>query len=680
MDFALTGDSVLENLRFMAVLIVPLVLGLALSLRLRGAFFLGERLLLAMVFGLVAFTKATFLVALVLGVRSAVVLGVQTVMLLTAVLLLAHRRKPATGRKRIAPALPAKRLSKVDRVGLAVFAGSLILFWILAARLILWQNGGLATGYLDAWGDLPLHLSMITVFLNAGPLPLRSSILAGEPLTYPFLADFFSAALMRLGMPLEQAVELPAAWLNSVMLTLLYYLGYRLVRHRGAAALAVGLLLLAGGLGFLWFLSDLFYAPKPIWEFLQHLPRRYTNISALNIHWVNPVLAHLLPQRSFLFGFPMGLAVILLWWQAAGRRPQMAMAAGVLTGLLPLFHTHTFLTAMLLAAMFAGLAVLQRRWQHVKYWLQFTATALLIAAPALWFLLSSQVSRQIIRWHPGWMAEGENWLWFWLKNTSVFIPVLLAALLAARGLRVRRRALAFYLPFGLLFMVGNLFLFSVFAYDTNKVLIFWFLLSLPLVARVLMALWQAKSWWLHGFVFRTLLLALTLSGALNLAHEFQNNGWLELSAEEVQLAQQLRLRTKPEAVFLTAPIHNHLLTLAGRAVVLGYPGHVMSHGLPVSAAQQKVAALYRGDSTAESTLLSAGVDYIVCGPNEHHRYGEVCKRLDRRFPLVAQTENYRVYQVTPAGAAMSALFDAQKGHRGSWPAALPLRTNGEDGK
>lgn len=662
MDILYTGPLGAACWKFALISFAPFMLGLALSLRLRGAFFLGERLLFGLLLGLSLFTAINFLAALAIGLHQFAVIAVLLSMLLLAAALL---RAPANalavgfhlsvGKKSFRPRF---RISRVDLLGLAVFTSSMLIFSALASRLIIWQNGTLATGYIDAWGDLPLHLSLITSFLNDGALQLRSTILAGEPLTYPFLADFFSAALMQLGLPLDHAIELPTVLLNSITLTLLYYLGYRLVRHRAAAALAPALLLLAGGLGFLWFLADLYYAPKSLWEFLQHLPRRYTNISALKIHWVNPVLAHLLPQRSFLFGFPLGLAVILMWWQQARRKqPQHALLAGAIAGSLPLFHAHTFMTLMLAGAMFGFIALLRSatRRTHLRYWLVFGATALLVAAPSIMYLLSSQVSVRSIRWHPGWMAEGENWLWFWLKNTSVFIPLLLVALASIKRLRVRTVALRFYLPFGALFVICNLFLFSVFAYDTNKVLIFWFMLSLPFVARLLVALYQSTSWWLYGFTFRTLLLALIFSGGLNLLHEFQNGGWPELTAEEAQLAKQLRAETPAQATFLTAPIHNNLLTLAGRGVVLGYPGHVISHGMDAAPLEHAIAAIFTGDSTAARHLREHKVDYIVLGPNERQRYGDKTAWLDARFPLFAQSENYRVYKVEALGAEMSAV-------------------------
>ncbi|MFQ5637674.1 MAG: hypothetical protein ACE5IR_06725 [bacterium] len=632
-------------MKLIFLLLIPCTFGLAVTWRFKGIFYPGERILLGMTLGLTIFTALSFLVSILFVFHW---VGVILVELLLAVAIAAFVKfnPPSSFTANLHG---QKKSCKVDLYGLAVFASSTVLFAFLMKRLILWQDGGLSTGYLDAWGDLPLHVSLVASFVGDGKLLLKSTILAGEPLTYPFLSDFFSAILILFRIPLEYAIEWPAVLMNSMTLTLLFYLSHRLIRNRRAALLAPALFLLAGGLGFLWFLSDLYFAPKPIWELLQHLPRRYTNMNEVNIHWVNPTLAHLIPQRSFLFGFPIGLSVILLWWNHFGRkRPQQAWAPGILMGLLPLFHTHTFMTLAMTAFCFMVMSWLRKsdRRMHLRYWLTFGAVGGLLAAPQLFYLLSSKISLSAIRFHPGWMADSGNVIWFWLKNLGVFIPLLLLALAFRKRLGFRKRTLRFYVPFGLLFIAGNVFLFAPFAYDNNKILIYWFLLSLPFVARLLMALYSAKSWWLHACVFRVLLIALIFSGGLNLMHEIHSGGWPELTAEEVGLAQEIRKKTDRPALFLTAPIHNNLLTLSGRGVVVGYSGHVYSHGLDPASLEKTVEEMYSGGEGALEQLARLGVDYIVVGPHERQKFGDKPAWLEGRFPIFIKSENYVIYDMT----------------------------------
>ncbi len=650
MDIALTGSNLLSLMIFIGFSLPAMVIGAVVSTALGRGFLAGERWLIGLVTGYVLQAMISFIVSLAVGFTMTSQLT--TLLLLLSISLAAAWRQgmvrwlpnPFRGRHK-----QAFKVSKVNMYAFFVFVLGALLLSVLSRRLILWRDGALATGYLDAWGDLPLHISMIMSFVSDATLHLHNTILAGHPLTYPFMADFLSAQLVKLGMPLEQAMEWPTVLFHAITLTLLYYLSYRLVRDRAAAALVPVLFILAGGLGFLWFLRDLFFSDQPIWHVLTHLPRRYTNIPEAGIFWVNPTLAHLIPQRSFLLGFPLGLSIILLWWQGFyRRRPPHALLVGLLFGLLPLIHLHTFLALLMVAAMLllGQLVARPLRRPQLAYWLRMSVPALLVASPQLIYLLSSEVSLKAIRFHPGWMADGENLLWFWLKNLGLIIPVLAIALIAAQKMRLRRRALYFYAPFGALFLIGNLFLFSVFAYDNNKILVYWLLLSLPFASLVLVRLWRSASWWVHAVLFRTLLASLILSGGLNLLREFQNNGWVEFTAEEVQLAARLRGRSKSQAIFLAAPVHNNVLALAGRRVVLGYPGHVMSHGLPYREVEAQIRRIYTGHAQMREMLKKLHVDYIVVGPHEKSLFGEQnIETLESQFAPRFQTDHYVVYRV-----------------------------------
>ena len=163
------------------------------------------------------------------------------------------------------------------------------------------------------------------------------------------------------------------------------------------------------------------------------------------------------------------------------------IAAGVIAGLLPLVHAHSFVVLMVVGA---GIALLQRQWRN---WFVFFFAASVVALPQmLWSTYGSAVdSTKFFEWHLGWDHGNENPVWFWLKNTGLFIPLTIAALLWSDKERlVSRRLLVFFLPFTLCFIIPNVLKMAPWIWDNIKVLYYWWLASAPLVALLLARLWD----------------------------------------------------------------------------------------------------------------------------------------------------------------------------------------------
>ena len=161
-------------------------------------------------------------------------------------------------------------------------------------------------------------------------------------------------------------------------------------------------------------------------------------------------------------------------------------AAGAVAGLLLLVHAHSFVAVMVVGA---GVALLTglKEW---RVWAIFFAAAIAVAAPQMWWAThgSSVRASDFFGWHTGWDHGEENVLRFWFKNTGLFIPLLVAALLWRERVRgetvplVPRPLLLFYLPFTLCFVVPNLIKLAPWVWDNIKVIYYWFLASVPLVA------------------------------------------------------------------------------------------------------------------------------------------------------------------------------------------------------
>ncbi|HKQ53157.1 MAG TPA: hypothetical protein VJT74_12360, partial [Pyrinomonadaceae bacterium] len=388
-----------------------------------------------------------------------------------------------------------------------------VLLWLVFDRAMFEQPDGIYTGVQNNYGDLPFHLSIITSFADGANFPPEDPTFAGARFTYPFIADFVAACFVRAGATLQQALMLENYVLGLAFVGVLNRFTLKLTRDWAAGLIAPALVLFSGGLGFWHIWNDPRWAEKGLFRLLMDLPQQYTITPETGYRWGNSLTTLLIPQRGILLGFPLALIVFTIWWTAsrseeegknkkvkgkskkaktAEPSPSSSLlpfaAAGAIAGLLPLVHAHSFVVVMVVGA---GVALLTGGLKQWRAWAAFFAVAVVVAAPQMWWAThgSSVRASDFFGPHFGWDRGAENVLRFWFKNTGLLIPLTVAALLwrergvggASRPL-VPRPLLLFYLPFTLCFIVPNLIKLAPWVWDNIKVIYYWFLASVPLVA------------------------------------------------------------------------------------------------------------------------------------------------------------------------------------------------------
>lgn len=561
------------------------------------------------------------------------------------------------------------------------YAAVALVLWLVFERAMFERADGIYTGLLNNYGDLPFHLSVITSFVKGANFPPEDPTYAGASFTYPFIADFIAACFVRAGASLRSAMLLENFVLALSFAGLIYRWALLLTRERAAAALSIVLVFLSGGLGWWLLFADRANQGNTSFpELLRQLPHDYTIIPETAYRWGNALTTLLVPQRGMLLGLPLALLVFIQWWQSAdvetsgeksreGKRknrkakravqdkPEEAraglsflsfpgarrmIAAGAIAGLLPLVHAHSFVVVMMVGAV---LALIQgpRRW---RAWAIFFIVALLLAGPQMWWATrgSSVHAGTFFAWQTGWDRGGRNVLWFWFLNTGLFIPLLVVAVLW-RGKRpmVRARLLLFYLPFTLCFLIPNLFKLAPWVWDNIKVLFYWYVASVPLVALLLVRMWRGP-FWLRG-VAVPLVVALTLAGALDVwrvvsgAVELQ-----EFDRDGIAFAAMLERSTHERSLVLHAPIHNHPVFLTGRRSLMGYPGHIWTHGLDYIEREAEIERIYSGARVAPALIERYGIDYVVVSPLERQQM-PVNDNFMERFERVGEKGEYRLYKI-----------------------------------
>ena len=641
--------------------------------------------------GLVGFIFASFL-----GLNG-VTLALTGVVLAAPLLLLMDPKRRAQVNADVNRALQAisRATAHPDRWAFIYFlfyAAVALVTWKVFSQAMLVKPDGISTGVLNNFGDLPFHISAITRFAYGQNFPPEDPTFSGVPFTYPFITDFVSAMFLRAGATLRDSMLIENYIVGVALVGVLHRFGQQLLRDRTAAILTPVLIILNGGFGWAMFLRDANKAEGGVFEVLKNIQHSYTILPDVNAgwRWGNAVTSLLVTQRGFLLGIPLAAIVFGQWWIALRRSDEgksndevqskkvkgkkedqgnnskidspvkssflfpfsfflfpstkRMIAAGAIAGLLPLVHAHSFVVVMAMAGCLALI-----NWKKWREWAAFFVVTVAIAGPQLfWSTHHSAVSTgSFIGIEYGWGHGQENIIWFWLKNTGLFIPLLIAALIWKRDdYLVSRQLLFFYLPFTLCFIVPNVVRMAPWIWDNVKVLFYWWIASAPIVALLLARLWQGNVW--NRVLAGAFFVVLTLAGALDVFALVTGHGdYGEFDRDGVAFAEQIKQQTPPRAMILHAPIHNTPIFLTGRRSLMGYPGHIWTHGLAYGEREYEIKRIYAGAPDAPALLAKYGVDYVAVGPTEHVALKEINEAFFDRYRKVIESGGYRLYKVSP---------------------------------
>jgi hypothetical protein len=652
---------------------------------------LASRLCSGACIGFALMGLAGFALALLFGLTKTTLFAAGLLLAAPGLLLLkADRRAQINADLNQSTQAISRAISKPDRwttIYFLFYAGVAIAGWMIFARAIFDKPDGIYTGVLNNYGDLPFHLSVITRFAWGQNFPPEDPTFAGVRFTYPFITDFISAMFLRAGASLRDSMFIENWILGIALVGVLHRFGQQLLRNRTAAILTPVLVVLNGGFGWAMLFDDVNKSEAGVFQVLRHIQHSYTILPevALGWRWGNSVTSLLLPQRGFLLGIPLAVIVFTQWWTASRiddaevkskkvkgkkeeRREKTAnvwskpeerpfslfpfsffllpssrrmLGAGVVAGLLPLVHAHSFIAVMMVGACLALLNL--RRWRE---WLIFLVTASVIALPQLlWSTHGSAVNtRAFLALQFGWDSGTENFFWFWLKNTGLFIPLLVAALLWKRAdYLVSRRLLFFYLPFTLCFIIPNLVRLAPWVWDNVKILFYWWIASAPIVALLLARLWEGSV--ASRVLAGAFVVILTLAGGLDVFALLTSQGeYQEFDRDGVNFAEIIKQQTPPQATILHAPVHNTPVFLTGRRSLMGYPGHIWTHGLDYGPREGDIKKIYAGAPDAPDLLAKYGVDYVVIDPQEHSVM-TVNTAFFSRYREVAKIGEYHLYKI-----------------------------------
>jgi hypothetical protein len=544
--------------------------------------------------------------------------------------------------------------------GLAI----LVWAWLIADRTLFATAEGLSINNVNNLGDLPYHLQITASFAYGQNFPPQNPVFAGVGFSYHYISDFLAALFVAAGGTLAGGMFLVTMVIGVSVLALVHRWTSDITGDRVAARVAPLLLVFSGGLGWLGLIDQARTGEAGLLSAFLDSDERYTiqTVADPMIRFGNTVTTLLIPQRGLILGMALAVIVFTILWrfvdkpveadetsEAWGTRIRRALSdrsilvAGLATGVLPIVHLHTFGvvfgTAFFLGLLFQGWR--EGRWRG---WAVYVVTTLVVALPMVWWTSRGSQANlaSFFGIELGWDRGTHDILTFWLVNTGIFIPLLVIAY-AWRGSRplLSNKLLLYSLPFLVWFIVPNLLRVAPWLWDNIKVLSYWWLGAVPLVALLLARIWR------EGLTGKAIAVGLAVvvmaSGALDIARATVGPSYQIFDRDGVAIADEVRDMTRPEDVILTAPTYNTPMFLTGRRVYMGYAGFLWANGLPYGEREQQLRAIYAGDPSADELIQQGDIAYILVGPQERNDVQPNDAFLSK-YPVVAEVGAYRLYR------------------------------------
>lgn len=457
------------------------------------------------------------------------------------------------------------------------------------------------TLWVNTYGDLAYHMGMISSFTLGENFPPQNQILSGTPLSYPFFVNLWAASLWWPN-PVTGSFNLVllAQWLT--IWTALYFV----IDGDKYKFLPWAVLFGGGSLARLGTHSG------------ENIKADYPWSVFLTTIWI--------PQRAAMMGM-LGSMTALRYFNDFINNPENKfnlLCAGGILALLPLVHTHLFLTICLYIG---GTILLRFRLSCLTPLRIFSSAAVFSFIALPWLIGKESILKIENGWYP-WKSDinsaflaslnGSAEMWFFNAGHWFLLVAILWFLTKAH---------AHFITLCALFIAGNIFHIAVWEWDQIKIFMSLYLIFL--------SLWMYEPTSKKLVLGHFILLIGMIAGIAELGLVLiKYNRYTVYSVDDVNKSKELIDATTPDSVFLAAPLHNSMITLTGRKLFMGFPGTLYSHGANYKDREQMVGSLLQSvNCSGKSEFINESKkicpDYLLWTGNEQNKW----KMIDPKSAL-----------------------------------------------
>lgn len=200
----------------------------------------------------------------------------------------------------------------------------------------------------------------------------------------------------------------------------------------------------------------------------------------------------------------------------------------------------------------------------------------------------------------------------------------------------------------MLFIIVELIKFQPWDFDDNKLLIYFQFFAIPVILLVIKDIYSRVKF--AGIFIAVIFIGLALfSGAIDMIPRLaMTSDTLPIifAQDAQQMADYIKTTIPQNELILTGTDHrNPVDALAGRPVLVGYPGWLWSRGIDYSQREQEVKNFYFLPSTDNPLLKQFNIKYVLLDSQTISDFNADKNVFDKKFIILYHIGQYTLYKI-----------------------------------
>lgn len=560
--------------------------------------------------------------------------------------------------------------------------------YLISKTFIIDNENNIRTAYAG-YGDIPFHLTQITKFAYGKLDNLSEPIYSGEKIKYPFAINLISGLILRFTGAFRFSVLLPAMFFAAGNVLLLFLIYKKLIKSKVFAILALVLFFFGSGFGAYSYIRKAVDQHQSIGTFAQELTVNNVSVNNQlsakypnqNIVYNAPIDLVFLHQRPFFMGlFGFLLTFLLLYYLVEKNLWKYAIFVGLVYGLLPLVHTHSFVAVSILLATIWIASLIYKKKEVAKKVVVAAVIGIIIAFPQMYYLLGTKDTlgrtADFASFRVGWMIQSTigsvqfpdtstnitafslPYLKFLILNLGLIFPFFLLIIAIIFFVKKSRNnetdgfSSFWFLVLAaasiILFLVVELIKLQPWDFDNNKLLVYWQLCMAPLVMLLFSKIINKKKA-LGVLALLVFLLVSLTSGFLDVLPRVlvsENKMPVIFDMNARALAQYIQDNIPVDEMIFTGTSHlNPVASLTGRDVLVGYPGWLWTRGINYGAREDLIKKFYVSPSKNDKLISQFNIKYVLTDYQTIFDIKSDPPTFDKTFQKVFQAGQFTLYKI-----------------------------------